>query len=188
MKRTVAAGAMIGCFLAANGCKKNGADLNEEIPVDSSPVVHSEISPRAPKGCGVVYGIHYGDAYKTLREAEDYKAGARTYYVRELSDRRNEYLLAGISPSFRKEWLTSHRTAEKDYPCIVPVFDEIGAAAKRTIQKYRPRGYTHHDSGEEQLMVAEPSLGPNVRPQSVELQEKLKRADESMAHRSHPNR
>lgn len=46
-----------------------GAD--EPIPVDDSPVIHSEI---APKRCGGgFYMVHYHDAYQTLREAEDYK-------------------------------------------------------------------------------------------------------------------
>lgn len=118
--------------------------------MDNTPVQHSDISPKPPKGCGGgFYSVHYGDAYKTLREAEEYKPGLRDHYVRELSDRRNEYLLAGISANERKEWLTSHRIAEKDQPCLVPLFDEIGAAAKRTLPKYHPRGYTHHDSDEE---------------------------------------
>jgi hypothetical protein len=143
------------CALAAAGCKKNAADSDAPIPADNTPVQHSDISPKPPKACGgAAFSIHYGDAYKTLREAEEYKPGLRDYYVRELSDRRNEYLLAGISPKQRTEWLTSHRIAEKDYPCFVPLFDELSAAAKRTLPKYRPRGYTHHESGEDNLISA----------------------------------
>lgn len=126
----------------------------EAAPPDNSPVVHSPISPHAPRDCGSgFWSVHYDDAYKTLREAEDYKPGGeRTYYVRELSDRRNEYLLAGISPKFRKDWLTSHNTPEKDAHCIVPLFDEIGAAAKRTLKNYRPTGYKFHDANDEALI------------------------------------
>jgi len=131
--------------LALSGCKK-GVDTEEPIPVDDTPVQHSEISHKPPKGCGSPFwGVHYESAYKTLREAEEYKPGLRRYYVRELSDRRNEYLLAGISPSERARWLTGHQTTEKDQHCIVPLFDEIGAAAKRTLPKYKPRGYVHHE-------------------------------------------
>ena len=35
---------------------------------------------------------------------------------------------------------------------LVPIFDELGAAAKRTLPKYRPRGYSHDDSDEEDLI------------------------------------
>lgn len=145
--------AMLTCVLVATGCKK-GIDVEDPVPVDNTPVQHSEISPRAPKGCGGgFFSSHYGDAYKTLREAEDFKLGARDYYVRELSDYRNEYLLASISPKFRADWFSSHRIAEKDYPCLVPLFDEISAAAKRTLPKFRPRGYVHHESGEDDLIT-----------------------------------
>ncbi len=141
---------MLAATLTFTGCRHD--DQEDPIPVDNTPVQHSDISPKVPKGCGTFFSYHYGDAYKTLREAEEYKAGARDYYVRELSDRRNEYLLAGISSSSRAEWLSSHRVAEKDQHCLVPLFDEIGAAAKRTLPKYRPRGYVHHDSSEEKLI------------------------------------
>jgi hypothetical protein len=140
------------CLLTASGCKKGD---DEAIPVDDTPVQHSEISNKAPKGCGGgFWSHHYGQAYKTLREAEEYKAGQRDYYVSELNDHRNEYLLAGISPEFRKDWFSSHKTAEKDQQCMMGIFDELSAAAKRTLPKYRPRGYTHHDSDEEDLMAA----------------------------------
>ncbi len=154
MKRTTALTTVLACagLFAVSSCHK-GDDADEAIAVDNTPVQHSAISPHPAKGCGgAVMSIHYGDAYKTLREAEEFKPGVRTYYVRELSDRRNEYLLAGISPSFRNDWLGGHRMADKDQQCIAPLFDELAAAAKRTLPKYRPRGYTHHDSGEDDLI------------------------------------
>lgn len=138
------------CFLAVSGCKSGDV---EALPPDDSPVVHSSISPKPAKGCGSpFYSVHYSSAYKTLREAEEYKAGARDYYVRELNDNRNEYLLAGISASERKDWFESHKIAEKDQPCMNVIFDEIGAAAKRTLPKFRPLNYSHHDSTEEGLI------------------------------------
>ena len=148
MKRSPSFVAVIACACVsiAVGCKGHGGDTQGDPPeVDNTPAQHSSISSKSPAGCGVVYSIHYGDAYKTLREAEDYKQTARTWYVRELSDNRNEYLLAGISAQARAEWLGGHRTSEKDKRCMVPIFDEIGAAAKRTLPRYRPRGYTHHE-------------------------------------------
>jgi hypothetical protein len=145
-------GMLVLGVVAVSGCKR-GDSTDEPITPDNTPVQHSDISPRPPKGCGSgFWGVHYGDAYKTLREAEEYKAGARDYYVRELSDRRNEYLLSGISPSFRQSWLGSHKIADKDFQCIVPLFDEIGAAAKRTLPKFHPRGYIHHDSDDEKVI------------------------------------
>lgn len=126
---------------------------NSQAQADNAPAVHSPISAHAPADCGGgFWAVHYDDAYKTLREAEGYKAGERTYYVRELSDRRNEYLLAGISPSFRKDWLSSHHTPEKEVHCIVPLFDEIGNAAKHTLKNYRPSGYEFHEAGDERLI------------------------------------
>jgi hypothetical protein len=134
-----------------SACSKKADDGDEPIPVDNTPVQHSAIPARPPKGCGgTVLSINYEDAYKTLREAEEYKPGLRDYYVRELNDRRNIFLLASISPKTRKEWLG--RWPEKDQACLTPVFDEIAAAAKRTLPKYRPRGYSQHDSSEEKLI------------------------------------
>jgi hypothetical protein len=125
----------------------------QEAPPDNSTVVHSQISPHAPAGCGVAYQVHYDRAYKTLREAEDFRPGGeRHYYVSEMNDNRNEYLLAGISPNFRQHWLDSHHTQANEAHCIVPLFDEIGAAAKRTLKNYRPTAYKFHDSSEESLI------------------------------------
>lgn len=134
-----------------SGCK--GSKQGDPDPVDDSPVVHSPLSNKAPKGCGS-YSWHYGEAWQTLQETEDFRPGKRDYYVRERNDHRNEFLLAGISPGFRKDWFESHKTAEKDRHCMVEVFDAIGAAAKKTLPNYQPRGYTHHESGEDDLIKA----------------------------------
>jgi hypothetical protein len=149
---------VLACALAA-GCHGKGGDKQHggggsrsgdtqaDPPVaDNTPPEHADLPSRPPKGCGsAFYSVHYGDALKTLRDAEKYKATERDYYVRELSDRRNEYLDAAISPKTREEWFTSHRIAEKDRHCMAGVFDALANAAKRTLPGYRPRGYTHHD-------------------------------------------
>jgi hypothetical protein len=150
VKRTTFAMMLMVAASVTPGCKCRNSE--EAIPVDDSPVVRSTIAEKAPKGCGS-YSYHYGKALQTLREAEEYKAGLRDYYVSELNDRRNEFLLAGISPKFRKDWFDSHRTQEKDLHCMTGIFDELAAAAKRTLPKYKPRGYTHHDSDEEALIL-----------------------------------
>ena len=145
MKRLNWKRALVGTLLAGFATITIAAE-------DLAPV-HSPISAQPPKGCGSgFWSVHYDNAYKTLREAEDYKSGLRTYYVRELNDRRNEYLLAGISQNFRKDWLGSHHIQEKDTHCIVPLFDEIGAAAKRTLKTYRPAGYEFHEASDERLV------------------------------------
>jgi hypothetical protein len=156
-KHLLLSAAIVTALIALGACSGSGSgSANNEVaepPPDNSPVVHSQISAQPPKDCGGgFWSVHYEDAYKTLREAEDYKRGGRDYYVRELSDRRNEYLLAGISPNFRKDWLTSHNTPDKDAHCIVPLFDEISAAAKRTLKNYRPTGYKFHESSDEALI------------------------------------
>ncbi len=124
-----------------------GSDTQgDPAPADDTPPEHADLPSRPPAGCGgPVWSIHYGDALKTLRDAEKYKATERKYYVRELSDNRNEYFEAGISPRAREEWFKSHRTSDKDRHCMAGVFDALAAAAKHNLSKYRPRGYTHHD-------------------------------------------
>jgi hypothetical protein len=111
------------------------------------------VSSKPPAGCNnPVIGVHYDDAYKTLRQAEDYKPGSRNYYVQELSDRRNEYLLAGISPKFRAEWFSSHKFPEKDQHCFNPIFDAINAAAKKTLPDFKPRGWDKHEGNEDDII------------------------------------
>ena len=145
--------AVLMCVVAVSSCKKNAADTEEPIVVDNTPVEHADVPARPPKGCGgAAMSIHYADAYKTLRDAEEYKPGLRDYYVKELNDRRNEYFLASISANQRKEWVGSHGFKDKDLQCFLPIFEATNAAAKKTLPKYRPRGYTHHDSGEDELI------------------------------------
>lgn len=81
------------------------------------------------------YSSWLTDMETTRQEAEEYKPGLRDYYVRDFNDRRNEYLLAAISPSFRTEWFkeVNDPAATK---CFAPVFDAIAAAAKRTLPTY----------------------------------------------------
>jgi len=134
----------VAAFALVAAC--HGSDTQgKEAPDDNTPVEHANIPPKVAPGCGIVYSIHYGDAMKTLKDAEEYRPKLRTYYVRELSDNRNEFLLAAISPKFRDDWFGSHKSDEKGKQCMKPVIDALGEAAKRTLPKYRPRGYVHHD-------------------------------------------
>jgi hypothetical protein len=152
--------AALACVLAVQGCKKGGdsgggGGEDEPVEVDNTPVVHSEISKKPPQGCGgPFWSTHYERAYKTLREAEEFKAHEREYYVSEMNDNRNEYFLAGISKTERADWFSSHKTAEKDQHCMNGVFDAIGEQAKKNLSKYKPRGYNFDDSGEVKLIKA----------------------------------
>jgi hypothetical protein len=79
-------------------------------------------------------GIFRENMETTLREAEEYKPGLREYYVQQFNDRRNEYLLAAISPNFRREWLGTDSPEQQK--CYIPLLDAIAAAAKRTLPTY----------------------------------------------------
>ena len=81
MKRLTCKHLLLGGLLA--GLVMNTVDAQ---------AVHGSISPTPPADCGGgFWSVHYGDAYKTLREAEDYTPGARTYYVRELNEAYNHF-------------------------------------------------------------------------------------------------
>ena len=80
------------------------------------------------------YGSWLTDMETTRREAEEYKPGLRDYYVQDFNDRRNDYLMAAISPSFRKEWLKD--IGPEVHKCFTPTFDAIAAAAKKTLPTY----------------------------------------------------
>jgi len=99
--------------------------------------------------------VHTENMEKTRKEAEEYRPGLRDYYVEDFNDNRNEYLRAAISPSKRQEWLTSHNIARESYPCFVPLFDAIAAAAKKTLPTYTPTGYNIRNAAEERLMLGQ---------------------------------
>jgi hypothetical protein len=112
----------------------------------------SEVSEKPPAGCGSpVLSIHYENAYKTLHQAEQYSPGNQPYYVEEMDDQRNEYLLAGISPKFRTDWL-AHKIGEKNRHCFLPVLDAINTAAKRTLPEFKPRGWDGHAGNDDKLI------------------------------------
>jgi len=90
--------------------------------------------------------VHTENMEKTRKEAEEYRPGLRDYYVEDFNDNRNEYLRAAISPSKRQEWLTSHNIAKERYPCFVPLFVPVAAAAKKTLPAYTPTGYNIRNS------------------------------------------
>lgn len=123
-------------------------------PADTSDTA-SEPAKSADNCSDAFTQVHTENMEKTRKEAEEYRPGLRDYYVEDFNDRRNEYLRAAISPSKRQEWLTSHNIDKASYPCFVPLFDAIAAAAKRTLPTYMPKGYNIRNAAEERLMLGQ---------------------------------
>ena len=87
-----------------------------------------------------VTNVHLTDLEKTRKEAEEFRPGLRDYYVSTLSDRKNRYLEAALSPSERKEWLGG--SPEDFVKCLNPALDGLAAVARKTLPGYTgPSGY-----------------------------------------------
>ncbi len=95
---------------------------------------------------------HLADIGKTRKEAEDFKPGSRDYFVSTLSDGKNLYLEAALSPFRRKEWL-------EEWPadfirCMDTALDGLAAAARKTLPGYTgPAGYTFGTPAEKQALL-----------------------------------
>jgi hypothetical protein len=100
-----------------------------------------------------VTGVHLADLEKTRKEAEEFRPGLRDYYVSELSDRKNLYLEAALSPSRRKEWLG--RWPEDFVKCLEPALDGLAAVARKTLPGYTgPAGYTLGTPAEKKALLS----------------------------------
>lgn len=85
--------------------------------------------------------VHLGDLEKTRIEAEEFTPGLRGYYVSTLSDSKNLYLEAALSPKKRAEWLG--KWPADFLQCLTPALDGLAATAKKTLPGYTgPAGYT----------------------------------------------
>ena len=78
--------------------------------------------------------IYKEDLEKLLQQAQTFTKG-RGWYSREFHE---NYLLAALSPSERSRMVTKYG---KLYPCISDLFDQIQAAAKKTLPQYTPWSY-----------------------------------------------
>jgi hypothetical protein len=87
----------------------------------------------------MMVGVYMKDIETTRKQAEEYRPGARDYYVQDFSDRQNIYLKASLSPSRRKEWLGTWPANIVN--CITPALDNLAAIAKKTLPTYVPAGF-----------------------------------------------
>lgn len=100
-----------------------------------------------------VTNVHLGDLEKTRKEAEEFRPGLRDYYVSTLSDRKNRYLEAALSPSERKEWLGG--SPEDFVKCMNPALDGLAAVARKTLPGYTgPAGYTLGTPAEKKALLS----------------------------------
>jgi hypothetical protein len=88
--------------------------------------------------------IHLMDIEKTRKEAEEFTPGLREYFVSTLSDRKNLYLEAALSPSAREDWFVRFRKNDPMFEqCMKPALDALAATARKTLPSYTgPAGYT----------------------------------------------
>jgi hypothetical protein len=118
------------------------ADIKKKLAEAESEYQQLVATP-VVKDCGsdAVTAVHLADLEKTRKEAEGFRPGSRDYYVSELSDRKNIYLEAALSPSRRKEWLGGR--PEDFVKCLEPALEGLAAVARKTLPGYTgPRGYT----------------------------------------------
>lgn len=87
----------------------------------------------------IVMDVYLKDIAATQKEAEEFRPGARDYYVSDFSDRENKYLKASLSLSRREEWM---RTWPANFvQCITPALEDLAVAARKTLPGYTPSGY-----------------------------------------------
>ena len=98
----------------------------------------------------MMVGVYMKDIETTRKQAEDYKPGARDYYVQDFSDRQNIYLKASLSPSRRRQWLGTWPKNIVD--CITPALDNLGTIAKKTLPTYIPSGYNLGTAAEQKIL------------------------------------
>jgi hypothetical protein len=100
-----------------------------------------------------VTNVHLTDLEKTRKEAEGFTPGSRGYYVSTLSDGKNLYLEAALSPSARKEWLGAW--SEDFVKCLEPALEGLAAVARKTLPGYTgPQGYTLGTPAERQALLS----------------------------------
>lgn len=88
------------------------------------------------------------DAEKTLDQAKSFTAG-RSWFVGVLNDSRNEYLMAAISPSGRKQL---EEKLGHFYPHLTKLVDEIAKVAAKSLPLYKPVGYNVKNAVEEKFL------------------------------------
>ena len=130
------------------------ADIKKKL-AEAEPEYKALVATPVVKDCGsdAVTNVHLTDLEKTRKEAEGFTPGSRDYYVSTLSDRKNLYLEAALSPSERKEWL--ERWPEDFVKCLNPALDGLAAVARKTLPGYTgPQGYTFGTPAEKRALLS----------------------------------
>lgn len=126
---------------------EQGTPTNVRTTAESDPGPTAKA--KVPCTGDPVLGVHLEDLRKTRAEAESFTP-ARDYYVSTLSDRKNIYLRAAISPSERKEWLG--RWPADFVNCITPELDGLAEVAKKTLPNYKLTGYNVRSAADEKIV------------------------------------
>ncbi len=130
------------------------ADIKKKL-AEAEPEYKALVATPVVRDCNSdpVTQVHLTDLGKTRREAEEFRPGLRDYYVSTLSDRKNLYLEAALSPSGRKDWLG--RWPEDFVKCMEPALDGLAAVAKKTLPGYTgPQGYTFGTPAEKSALLS----------------------------------
>lgn len=87
-----------------------------------------------------------------MKQAANYKPGARNFYVSDFNDNENLYLKAALSPRRRKKWFDDMKNPVMA-ECMAVKLDELAAIARTTLPTYRPTGFTVRNSAEEKVLL-----------------------------------
>ena len=130
------------------------ADIKKKL-AEAEPEYQQLVATPVVKDCSSdpVTEVHLADLEKTRKEAEGFSPGLRDYYVSTLSDRKNLYLEAALSPSTRKDWLG--RSPEDFVKCMNPALDGLAAVARKTLPGYTgPQGYALGTPAEKKALLS----------------------------------
>jgi hypothetical protein len=130
------------------------ADIKKKL-AEAEPEYQKLVAAPKVRDCrsDAVAEVHLADIEKTRKEAEEFRPGLRDYYVSTLSDRKNLYLEAALSPSRRKEWLGSW--PEEFVKCMETPLDKLAAVARTTLPGYTgPEGYTLGTPAERKILLS----------------------------------
>jgi hypothetical protein len=129
------------------------ADIKKKLG-EAEPEYKALIAAPVVRDCSsdAVTNVHLTDLEKTRKEAEGFTPGSRDYYVSTLSDRKNLYLEAALSPSARKDWMGGW--PEDFVKCLDPALDGLAAVARKTLPGYTgPQGYALGTPAEKKALL-----------------------------------
>jgi len=132
------------------GKKKDKTQPATATGQESGTQTTSTRSEETPPNACESYYIYFNDIAKVKKEAESFTPG-REYYVSTLSDRKNKYFEAALSPSQRQNFFAGNAEFGK---CVSPALDELAAVARKTLPTYTgPVNYTLGTPAEKKIML-----------------------------------